>query len=249
MTHTLDSTARRALVIGGSTGVGSGIAAGLADTGYDVRILSRSRPQREHAGWICADLNDAGRTHDVLAEVAATPLSVLCFSAAVYGTSRRMLVDTPRAEWTSQVDVMLHGLWSALHACLPSLTAEPPGLVIGVSSEVVHNAGPGRSGYAAVKAAASAMLRSVRQEYDAATLRVVEVLPHGMVDSPGIRARRAEGFDYSGYASPGAFEAVATHLGQTRGELDDGRELVVRADGTWYDLATESRPPSQSRAL
>lgn len=244
---TTTSARPRALVIGGSTGVGSGIAAGLAAAGLDVHVLSRSRPEHGHGHWVRADLNDTQSTLTALRTVAEEPLSVLCFSAAVYGSSRRLLVDTPREEWTSQVDVMLHGLWSALHTCLPALTVSPPGLIIGVSSEVVHNAGPGRSGYAAVKAAASAMLRSVAQEYDRDELRVVEVLPHGMVDSPGIRARRPADFDYSGYTTPGAFAAVATHLGRTRGAQDDGRALVVREDGSWYDLE-QQRPPSQSRA-
>lgn len=249
MSISTHAAAPRALVIGGSTGVGSGIVTGLTTAGYDVHVLSRTRPLVAHAGWTGVDLNDSERTQEALSAVAAGPLSALCFSAAVYGSSRKMLVDTSRQEWVSQVDVMLDALWSALHTCLPVLTAAPPGLVVGVSSEVVHNAGPGRSGYAAVKAAASAMLASVRQEYDATDLRVVEVLPHGMVDSPGIRARRAEDFDYSGYSSPSAFAAVSEHLGRTRGVDDDGHELVVRPDGSWYDLATEPTPPSQSRAL
>lgn len=239
----------RALVIGGSTGIGSGIVTGLTTAGYAVQVLSRTRPQVAHAGWTRVDLNDRDSTQYALDAVAAEPLSVLCFSAAVYGTSRKILVDTPREEWRSQVEVMLDALWSALHTCLPALTAAGPGLIIGVSSEVVHNAGPGRSGYAAVKAAASAMLASVRLEYERSDLRVVEVLPHGMVDSPGIRARRADDFDYSGYTRPSAFAAVSEHLGRTRGAAEDGRALVVRADGTWYDLGSQSAPPSQSRAL
>ncbi|MGH3689477.1 MAG: SDR family NAD(P)-dependent oxidoreductase [Microbacterium sp.] len=241
--------AQRALVIGGSTGVGSGIATGLTSAGYDVHVLSRTRPQVTHAGWTEVDLNDSRRTQQALAAVADDGISVLCFSPAVYGRSRRKLVDTPNAEWVSQVNVMMNSLWLALQTCVPSLIAAPPGLIIGVSSEVVYNAGPGRSGYAAVKAAASAMLASIRQEYDAAHLRIVEVLPQGMVDSPGIRMRRATDFDYSGYASPAAFEAVSEHLGRTRGSSDDGQALVVRPDGTWHTLASVQSPPSQSRAL
>ena len=249
MTAAGSTTAPRALVVGGSTGVGSGIAAGLATAGYDVHVLSRSEPQRQHGRWVQADLGDREHTRRTLAELAEEPLAVLCFSAATYGAKRRNLVDTPQAEWTAQVDVMLHGLWESLHTCLPALTREPPGLVIGVSSEVVYNAGPGRSGYAAVKAAASAMLGSLRQEHDSNELRVVEVLPLGMVDSPGIRSRRPASFDYSDYLAPEAFMPVAAHLGRTRGGEDDGRALVVRADGSWSHATADQPPPSQSRAL
>ncbi|WP_454115601.1 SDR family NAD(P)-dependent oxidoreductase [Microbacterium lacticum] len=243
------SAVPRALVIGGSTGVGSGIVTGLASAGYEVHVLSRTRPKVAHTGWTGVDLNDFGRTQEALSGVTDDGISVLCFSAAVYGSSRKKLVDTPNAEWISQVNVMMHSLWLALQTCIPSLLSAPPGLIIGVSSEVVHNAGPGRSGYAAVKAAASAMLASVRQEYNPADLRVVEVLPQGMVDSPGIRTRRAADFDYSGYASPSAFEAVSEHLGLTRGSSDNGQALVVQPDGTWHTLASAQSPPSQSRLL
>ena len=249
MTKSSTRTVSRALVIGGSTGVGSGIVAGLVRAGYEVHILSRTRPEVVHSRWTAVDLNDLARTQQVLSEIAVDGLSVLCFSTAVYGESRKKLVEVPREEWHSQVNVMLHALWMALRTCIPSLTTDAPGLIIGVSSEVVHNAGPGRSGYAAVKAAASAMLASVRQEYDTSDLRVVEVLPQGMVDSPGIRARRAKDFDYSEYTDPSAFEVVAEHLGSTRGEFDDGSALVVQPDGRWHPLESEHMPPSQSRAL
>jgi NAD(P)-dependent dehydrogenase (short-subunit alcohol dehydrogenase family) len=246
-----DSTreTQRALVIGGSTGVGSGIVTGLTRAGYAVHVLSRTRPRVAHAEWTEVDLNEIGPTEEALSGIAGAGISVMCFSAAVYGAGRKKLVDTPHEEWTEQVNVMMHSLRLALQTCIPSLITAPPGLIIGVSSEVVHNAGPGRSGYAAVKAAASAMLASVRQEYDPADLRVVEVLPQGMVDSPGIRTRRAADFDYSGYASPSAFEPVAEHLGRTRGVSEDGKALVVQPDGTWQALAPTQSPPSQSRPL
>src|SRR3569833_1210629 len=70
-----------------------------------------------------------------------------------------------------------------------------------------------------------------------------------MVDSPGIRSRRPASFEYSDYLTPEAFMPVAAHLGRTRGGEDDGRALVVQADGSWSHAPADRPPPSQSRAL
>lgn len=239
----------RAVVIGGSSGIGYGLAQGIADAGYQVHVLSRTAPPRAlNFHWTYCDLTDLEATQSILLRLAEEPIGILCFSAAFYGTQRRTLEATPKHEWSTQVDIMLHGLWSALHHCLPALTSNPPGVIIGVSSEVVYNHGPGRSGYAAVKAAASALIRSAAQEYPSDVLRVVEVLPQGMVDSPGIRARRTADFDYSGYMKVEDFRAIGTYLATTRGADVHELALAVSAGGDWQVVRSGTLPPSQSTA-
>lgn len=239
--------APRALIVGGSTGVGRGIAQGFVQAGYETTVLSRGRPNLAACRWLECDLRDSDSTQANLREITREPLSAVCFSPAFYGARRRPLVDTPVEEWEAQTDIMLHGLWFVLRACLPSLTTLTPGLFISVSSEVVYNLGPGRSGYAAVKSAASTLVRSAALEHTDGSLRVVEVLPHGMVDSPGIRSRRPREFDYTGYATPESFIPVASHLARSRGAEDDGARLAVKADGTWFEVNTHEDLPSQSR--
>ena len=141
---------------------------------------------------------------------------------------------------------MLHGLWVALHTCLPALTVNSSGLIIGVSSEVIYNLGPGRSGYAAVKAAASTLIRSVSQEFPPDALRIVEVLPRGMVDSPGIRARRPSDFDYSDYMQAEDFHSIGRYLAITRGSDVHELALEVRTGGGWQPIRRGALPPSQS---
>ena len=247
-------TGQRALVVGGSTGIGMGLAVGLDRAGYEVHVVSRSTPMGTDAStlhWHECDLIDQVQTADVLRDIATEPLGVVCFAAAYYGKSRHQLVDTPEIEWRRQVDVMMHGLWLTLNHSLPALVAEAsstPGLLLSVSSEVVFNGGPQRSGYAAVKAAASALLRSVRQEYPSDMLSLVEVLPQGMVDSPGIRSRRPDGFDYSTYMTPEDFYDVGYELGRSRGVDLDGTSLVIQPGGKWAGVKSGTIPPSQSRA-
>ncbi|MFQ6199529.1 SDR family NAD(P)-dependent oxidoreductase [Streptomyces sp. NPDC000405] len=246
---------QRGLVVGGSTGIGRAIADAWARAGMDVLVLSRSTPQGPGADalrWAPLDLTDAATAGEQLATAAAGPLQAACFSAVHYGDRRALIEDVTQDEWRRQVDVNLHGLWLTLAATLPALRGGPrPGLFLGVSSEVVFNAGPGRSGYAATKAAGAALLNSVAQEEDvdgADRVRIVQVLPAGMVDTPGIRRRRPDGFDYDGYMRPDHFGALATELAATAGEGHHGESLVVDGAGTWWPADTRV-PVSQSRKV
>jgi NAD(P)-dependent dehydrogenase (short-subunit alcohol dehydrogenase family) len=237
-------TGRRMIVVGGSTGIGRGIADAWAAAGAHVVVCSRHRPaDAAHLRWERIDLAEPEHARGRLAELSADQVDAACFASVSYGTKRAAFGDVSEEEWQRQLDVNLTGLWRTLHAVLPSLRKACPGLFVGVSSEVAFNAGPGRSGYAATKAAAKALLDSVAQEQD--EIRVVQVLPAGMVDSPGIRRRRPEGFDYSSYMKPSCFGRLAVELAATSGEGHHGDSLVVDDSGDWRS-AYDALPVSQS---
>ncbi|MEV6930499.1 SDR family NAD(P)-dependent oxidoreductase [Dactylosporangium sp. NPDC051485] len=235
---------RRMIVVGGSTGIGRAIADAWSAAGADVTVCSRNRPaDAPHLRWERIDLTEPDQARERLTGLAAGRVDAACFSAVHYGDRRAHFSDGSEAEWRRQLAVNVTGLWLTLHALLPPLRAAGPGLFLGVSSEVAFNAGPGRSGYAASKAAAKVLLDSVAQEEDA--VRVVQVLPAGMVDTPGIRRRRAPAFDYSAYARPSSFGPVATRLALTAGNGHHGDSLVVDGNGDWAS-ANDRRPASQS---
>lgn len=249
MTRTL--AGRRALVVGGTTGIGRGIADAWAAAGADVVVCGRGRPAGPGAAalrWERLDLTDTGGAGAVLDRIAGDRLDLVCFSSVSYGERRANFDDVAVDEWRTQLDINVHGLWLTLKAALPLLRTAGPGLFVGVSSEVVYNAGPGRSGYTASKAAAKALLDSVAQEEDENQVRIVQVLPAGMVDSPGIRRRRPADFDYSSYMVPADFARVAVDLAATAGFGRHGDSLVVGSGGDWWPV-TERPPVSQSRPV
>lgn len=242
----MSMTGRQALVVGGSTGIGRAIAEAWSRAGLEVTVLSRTPPANPgKIRWMSVDLMDHRAVQAALSEVAVGPLQAVCYAAVYYGDRRSLFSDTPLTEWRQQLEVNLNGLWLTLQATLPALRQSQPGLFLNVSSEVVYNGGPGRSGYAATKAACASLIDSLRQEEDPAGVRFISVLPEGMVDSAGIRRRRASDFDYSGYMRPESFAQIAEALITRQDAFTNGESLVVRADGHWQPVL-ESQPASQS---
>ncbi|MEU9559258.1 SDR family NAD(P)-dependent oxidoreductase [Streptomyces fumanus] len=245
---------RRALVVGGSTGIGRGVADAWAAAGLDVTVLSRSRPTGPGADalrWSAVDLGDRAAARAALARATTGPLHAVCYAAVSYGTRRALFDETGEPEWRHQVEVNLNGLWLTLSATLGRLRRSGTGVFLGISSEVVYNAGPGRAGYAATKAAAAALLDSVAQEESdrgGDGVRVVQALPAGMVDTPGIRRRRPADFDYGDYMVPADFAPLARELVSADPSAHHGDSLVVERGGRWHSVR-QARPVSQSRVL
>ncbi|MFJ4195047.1 SDR family NAD(P)-dependent oxidoreductase [Pseudomonas sp. NPDC089534] len=239
--------------MGGSTGIGRGIAQALLADGLQVVVFSRSNPDSqpglEGVIWRPVDFTDpdeSRRRLEAAMQEFGPSLDAVFYSAVYYGPKRAPLLEVSEQEWRDQLNVNLHGLWLTLGATLPALRLRTPSLFVGVSSEVVYNAGPLRSGYAATKAAAASLLNSLAQEEGENGVRVVQVLPEKMVDTAGIRQRRPASFDYTGYMTPRSFERIALNLYRSRGEGFHGDSLVVGNDGEAWRV-DEAAPVSQSR--
>lgn len=245
-----DNRAAVAVVVGGSTGIGRGIADAWASHGIRTHVFSRSRPTgpgSDLLAWHRLDFRDPQQARSALTDRVPHRVDLVCFSAVYYTSKREPFVEVSEADWQDQFTINVHALAWTLKATLPALRAAAPGMFLNISSEVVYNAGPHRAGYAATKAAADSLIRSVAQETDPAEVSFVQALPAGMVDTPGIRARRRSGFDYAGYMAPSDFGPLALELATTRGRPYAGEALVVHEDATWSSVG-DSVPLSQSRA-
>lgn len=246
-----------AVVIGGSTGIGRGVADAWAAEGVETHVLSRSRPAGPGAdllAWHPLDLRDGDAARAALRSGIPPRVDLVCYSAVYFTDRREPFTDVDEADWLDQFAVNVHGLAWTLKETLSALRAAGPGLFLHISSEVVYNAGPNRSGYAATKAAADSLVRSVAQETDPAEVTFVQALPAGMVDTPGIRARRPAGFDYGAYMTPAHFGPLAAELARTRGVPYAGEALVVHEDRSWTPVRagtpqSQSHPPAQSNAV
>ncbi len=237
-----------AVVVGGSTGVGRGVADAWAAAGCRVLTLNRSRPVGPGAELLVhveVVLAEPDAARGVLRSLP-DQIDLLCYSAVYFTAGRAPLAETTERDWEAQWRINAHGLWLALHTLLPALRRAAPSVVLSISSEVVYNAGPLRAGSAATTAAARGLVEALAQEEDPDVVRVVQALPAQMVDAPGIRARRPDDFDYADYMTGDDFGPLARDLVERRAADLAGEVLVVDHGGAFRPLG-DSLPTSQSR--
>ncbi|MDE1488809.1 SDR family oxidoreductase [Xenorhabdus bovienii] len=239
---------KSALVVGGSTGVGRGVAEQLYELGYSVHIISRSEPKSDsyNFNWHQCDLRDIEGSQNILKEVCNNTFSFACFSAAFYGPKRCNFLEINWKLWREQSAIMIDGLWLTLSSILPYLIKNN-GIFLGISSEVAFNFGPNRAGYTACKSAALGLLGSISAETPVQNTLITQALPEGMVDSPGIRARRDKNFDYSLYMQPDDFKHFIKELVTKRNPKLHGNTVMVKKNGDWSLVNSGLFPPSQSK--
>ena len=235
---------RNILVTGGSSGIGRAIVEACIDAGASVSVISRRAPDSwdppwvgaERPNWIRADLADSRLLKSALSAFvnAGEELDVIFHAAVDYGGNLRgSLVKMSEQGMNSAIDTNLRGYLILLQSMLPMLLSMPSALIVCVTSEVVFNGGPFRIPYSATKAAQHVVTNDLAFELAETSIRVVELLPSGMVATPGIARRRTSTSALAAYASPKSFQNVAVLLSETLGEGFHGECLVVEPDGAF----------------
>lgn len=207
MSLDLGLTGRRALVTGGTKGVGAAVVEALLAEGARVVVAARTVPEagREGLRHIAADLMTAegcaALAEETLAHLGGVDIivNVLGGSSAPAG-GFAVLSDE---EWRKALD---HNLMPAVRvdrALLPSMIAQGSGVVIHVTS-IQHELPlpEATTAYAAAKAALSTYSKSLSKEVTPKGVRVVRVSP-GWIETDAAVAlaeRLAEeaGVDYEG---------------------------------------------------
>ena len=203
----IDLSGRRALVTGGSKGVGAAAVKALLDAGAIVMTAARTRPDDLPDGvrFVVADLTTASGCRD-LARAAEGELggidivvNVLGGSSAPGGGFAALDDDT----WASEISQNLMAAVRIDRALVPAMVERGDGVVIHVTSIQHEMPLPESStAYAAAKAALSTYSKSLSKEVTPKGVRVVRVSP-GWVETTAAIAmaeRLAEqaGTDYEG---------------------------------------------------
>jgi len=185
-----------ALVTGASRGIGSAIAASLAERGMRVVGTATSVPGAETISAHLSDWGGVGRVLNVtdpdsiaacLGEIRTEfgdPL-VLVNNAGI--TQDNLLMRMKEEEWHSVVDTNLNALYRLSKGCLRGMTKAKWGRVINITSVVGAMGNAGQSNYAATKAGAEGMARSLARELGSRSITVNCVAP-GFIDTDMTRA-------------------------------------------------------------
>lgn len=200
---------RRAVVTGGSSGIGAAIVAELAGAGWRVTAVGRD-PERlaavARAGGpgiesYVADLEDDGALARLVAAVGSAPLDALVHAAGRVALGP--VAEAPIAELEALWRINVRAPAALTKALLPALRAAP-GDVVFLNSSAGLRANPNWGAYAASKFALRALADALRAEERAHGLRVTSVYP-GRTDTRMQRAVfAAEGrtYDATGLVAP-----------------------------------------------
>lgn len=181
----LDFTNRTVLVVGGSSGIGNGIAQAFRECGATVHVWGTRASAADYAGVEGSDLESLQYAQvDVsdAASVASAPgpstldVLVLCQGAVAYGR-REFETETFRRI----IEVNLVSLMAVAEKFRAPLSATK-GSVITISSVGGLRATRGNPGYAASKAGAIHLTRALALAWAGEDIRVNGVAP-GLVDT------------------------------------------------------------------
>ena len=133
-----DGVAKRAIVTGGSTGIGVAILNTLLADGYEVVNLSRRPAGITHANLtsVSVDLTDGAATRSVIADLAASrPATTIVHNAGVI--RQKFLEDVVPEDLTALTQLHLATPIALVQANLAAMKAAHYGRIVLVSSRAV----------------------------------------------------------------------------------------------------------------
>ena len=176
---------RRALVTGGSSGIGLGCAVALAEAGAHVVIMARRREQLDE---VVAAMMAAGHSVEAMvgdiADVEAMaasieslrPLDIFVNSAGLARHSP--VVDTDPADFDAVMNVNLRGAYFAAQAVARAMIEDDrPGSIMTISSQMAVVGGIDRAVYCGSKHAVEGFTKAMAIEFGPHRIRVNTICP------------------------------------------------------------------------
>ncbi len=185
---------KRALVTGGSRGIGRACVEVLAAEGAEVAFIYQSHREAadELAGQLAsrgckahaiqADVRDHDRTVEVVEELIQQweRIDVLVNSAGIIRDT--LLGAMTTEQWQDVIDTNLGGTCNYCRAVSQHMSFQRSGAIVNVSSTASEFASRGQVNYAASKGGIDALTRCLAKELAPRKVRVNAVAP-GMIDT------------------------------------------------------------------
>jgi 2-hydroxycyclohexanecarboxyl-CoA dehydrogenase len=196
-----------AVVTGGASGIGLGVARQLAADGHDVAVLDQNG---EGADAAAAELQAAGtRALGVEVDVAdrqsvaaafarvrsqLDPVAILVTSAGIEAFDPLMEISAER--WDRIIAVNLTGTFSCVQTAVPDMLDAGWGRIVTISSQSAQSGAPNMAHYSASKGGVIALTKALAVDLARQGITVNTISP-SIVDTPMARAAEAAG-DFPG---------------------------------------------------
>lgn len=192
---------KRALVTGGTRGIGRAIALELAASGAEVVITGRNRESAESAAQelaagggnvrgLALDLSNPSEAQIILEALAKETkadggVSLIALNAGM--TKDGLIMRMSREDWESVITANLTGAFLVTRALVPGMIRARFGRIVALTSVVARMGNPGQANYAASKAGLIGFVRALAREVASRDVTVNAVAP-GFIDTDMTRA-------------------------------------------------------------
>lgn len=218
---------RRALVTGGTRGIGAAIAQRLIDAGAKVVVTARARGDAMPAGatFVAGDVSSVEGVKAIAAGAlgALGGLDILVNNAGGGRAFPEGTASIPDDEWQSSFALNLFSAIRLTNALLPALRESKAGAIVNISSTAATIPFGAFANYCAAKAALDTYSRALALDLGPSGIRVNVVSP-GPVSTPGGDETRKNFTEVTG-APADAFVSYVP-LGRL-GVPDDVAEVVA----------------------
>ena len=217
MSFDLGLSSRRALVTGGTKGVGAAVVEVLREAGVEVVATARSVPSESRGGvhYVAADVTTAAGcayvARSVLERLGGVDILVNVLGGSSAPAGGFAVLDDD--QWTKELSLNLMPAVRLDRALLPSMLAQGTGVIVHVTS-IQHELPLPEStiAYAAAKAALSTYSKALSKEVSPKGIRVVRVSP--------------------GWVETEASAALAERLAEQAGtDYEGGKQIIMKALG------------------
>jgi 3-oxoacyl-[acyl-carrier protein] reductase len=184
----LNEALKRALVTGGSGGIGAAICRVLGAAGHFVYVhANRGRAAADAvaadivaaggaAATVCFDVTDAAATRSALDEMLEhAPVQILVNNAGIHDDAA--FPGMSQAQWRSVIDVAIDGFYNVTHPLLLPMIRTRWGRIINLSSVTALLGNRGQVNYAAAKGALNAATKALSLEVASRGITVNAVAP------------------------------------------------------------------------
>ena len=195
-----------AIVTGGGTGIGKGIALELAKAGANVVVASRNREKLEK---VAGEIRDLGRETLVIPTDICIPeqvdnmikqtvdrfgrLDILVNNAGIGDALRASKVEElPLDAWKATIDLNLTGTFICCVAAAKVMIEQKSGKIINISSCVGIDPFPRLANYGAPKAGVINMTKSMASEWAQHNINVNSISPGAIVTEKSHRNNKTQ---------------------------------------------------------
>jgi 2-hydroxycyclohexanecarboxyl-CoA dehydrogenase len=198
---------RVAVVTGGASGIGLGVAHGFVADGHRVALVDSNAEAAETAAQelrrggatavaVGADVADRAAVAAGFERIRSElgPVEILVTSAGVEQFTP--VLDITAAGWDRIIAINLTGTFTCVQAALPDMLAAGWGRIVTISSQSAQSGAPNMAHYAASKGGVIALTKALAVELARQGI-TVNTIPPSLVDTPMARKAEAAG-DFPG---------------------------------------------------